>query len=53
MIGQRIINNILGNKIKVDKVSFNKKGQYGCRECQCTPEDNYCSCLCHEGEGDL
>jgi hypothetical protein len=26
----------------------NMRGQYGCRQCQCEPEDKYCSCLCHE-----
>jgi len=25
------------------------KGQYGCRQCQCGPEDENCNCLCHEG----
>jgi hypothetical protein len=26
------------------------KGRNGCKQCQCSPEDNYCSCLCHENE---
>jgi hypothetical protein len=48
MYSSKIINNILGKQIKMDKVSFNKQGSYGCRECQCEPSDEYCSCLCHE-----
>lgn len=26
------------------------KGKFGCRKCECNPEDEYCSCLCHENE---
>jgi hypothetical protein len=26
------------------------KGNFGCKQCECSPEDNYCNCLCHENE---
>lgn len=27
-------------------------GFYGCRQCECTPKDKVCSCLCHDLNGD-
>lgn len=31
---------------------INMDGRFGCNQCQCTPEDTYCSCACHDLNGD-